>query len=130
MEGRIVLDASALLAALFGELGADFVEARIERAIVSAVNLSEVGAKLCDRGLDKGDLEVLLASLDLPVRVFDEAQAMLAAALRCQTKRAGLSLGDRACLALAISEGIPAVTTDRTWARLAPAIGVEVVLAR
>ena len=130
MEGRSVLDASALLAALFGEPGSGLVEECIEQAIMSAVNLSEVAAKLSDRGLGKEDRADLFASLDLPVRPFDQAQAMLAAALRCQTKRVGLSLGDRACLALAISEGVPAVTTDRGWLRVAPAIGAEVVLAR
>lgn len=85
-----------------------------------------MAAKLSDRGLGKGGLEDLPASLDLQTRAFVQAQAALAAGLRCLTRRVGLSLGDQACLALTISEGLPAVTTDRSWSRLAPAIAAEV----
>ena len=93
---------------------------------MSAVNLSAVEAKLSDRGLGKGGLEDLPASLDPQTLAFVQAQAALAAGLRCLTRRVGLSLGDQACLALTIPAGLPAVTTDRSCSRLAPATAAEV----
>ena len=72
---------------------------------MSAVNLSEVEAKLSDRGLGKGGLEDLPAFMDPQTLAFVQAQAALAAGLRCLTRRVGLSLGDQACLALTIPRG-------------------------
>ena len=129
-EDRSVLDASALFQALLGEPGSGVVQARIERVVVPARSLSAVAAKLGDRGFGKGNLEDILASLDLPVGAFDQAQAVLAVGRGYLMRRVGLLLGDRACLALAISEGVPAVTTDRNWSGVALALRIEVVLAR
>lgn len=128
--GRAVLDASAILAALFREPGADVVEAHIDQAIVSAVNLSEVAAKLADRGVSSRDVEALLGALGLPVRAFDASEALAAASLRERTRSHGLSLGDRACLALGRSESLPVITADRAWSDVSAAIGVKVVLLR
>ena len=127
---RVVLDASAILAVLFREPGAELVERHYPRAIVSSVNLSEVAAKLCDRGMAAGDVAGFLSGLDLDVRGFDETQALLAGSLREATRSQGLSIGDRACLALGITEGVAVVTTDRIWSVISRRIGVRVIVVR
>jgi PIN domain nuclease of toxin-antitoxin system len=124
----MVFDASAVLALLAGEPGAEVVRASLPNAVISTVNLSEVGAKLADRGVKEPAIRNAISLLGLEVVAFDEAAAYAAAAMRPATRHLGLSLGDRACLALAASRGVPALTTDRNWASLA--IGVEVRLAR
>jgi ribonuclease VapC len=128
VNDEIVADASAILALLIGEPFERVDPEQITKAWVSAVNLSEVLAKLCEMGLPQADTEAATARLSLRVRAFDEAQARIAAQLRAMTRSAGLSLGDRACLALAKSLGCRAVTADRAWANVD--VGVEVLLIR
>jgi PIN domain nuclease of toxin-antitoxin system len=123
-----VLDASALLAVMLGEPGAEKVIPLLAGAEIGAINLAEVVAKLQERGVPDAEIERDIADLDLPVAAFDAAQAMAAGKLRNRTRSLGLSLGDRACLALAISRGLPAVTTDRAWSALD--VGAEVIVAR
>ena len=127
---KTVLDASAILAALFREPGAGVVEAHYEAGIVSSVNLSEVAAKLSDRRIPGIEARALLSGLGLAVRPFDERLAYMAGALRDATRPWGLSLGDRACFALGLAESVPVVTVDRKWADVSQTVGVEVVLAR
>ena len=127
---KTVLDASAILAALFREPGASVVETHYEAGIVSSVNLSEVAAKLSDRGMPSIKAQELLSGLGLAIRPFDERLAYMAGALCEATRSSGLSLGDRACLALGLSEGIPVVTVDRKWADISEAMGVEIIPAR
>ena len=123
-----VLDASALLALMLGEDGADAVHAVLARAQIGAVNLSEVVAKLQERGVPDEIIDQSLADLDLQVVPFDRDQAMRSGKLRTITRGAGLSLGDRACLATAAALGAVAITTDQAWARLS--VDVEIELAR
>ncbi|MEA3031333.1 MAG: hypothetical protein QOJ53_1912 [Sphingomonadales bacterium] len=123
-----VLDASALLAVMLEERGAEKVRELLPGAIVGAVNLAEVVAKLQERGAPDENIDRNIARLNLPVIPFDAAQAMAAGKLRVRTRGAGLSLGDRACLALALARGLPAVTTNRGWAALD--IGAKVIVAR
>ena len=127
---KAVLDASAILAALLREPGARVVEAHYEAGIVSSVNLSEVAAKLSDRGVPGVEARVLLCGLGLAVRPFDEGLAYIAGGLRDATRPYGLSLGDRACFALGLAEGVPLVTVDRKWADVSATVGVDVILAR
>ena len=127
---RTVLDASAILAALFCEPGADVVETHYQEGIVSSVNLSEVAAKLSDRGMSSVEAQELLSGLGLAVRPFDERLAYIAGAMRDATRSVGLSLGDRACLALGLAEAVPVVTVDTKWTEISEAVGVEVILAR
>ena len=127
---RAVLDASAILAALFREPGAEVVEACYEEGIVSSVNLSEVVSKLSDRGMSSTKAREFLSNLGLAVRPFDERLAYIAGSLRDATRSSGLSLGDRACLALGLAEAAPVVTADKKWAEVSEAVGVEVILAR
>lgn len=124
----VVLDASAVLAVLLEEAGTDAVEPHIPGGIVSAVSLAEVAGRLADRGLEEEEARAAIADLALVVVPFDEAQALAAGMLRPPTRHLGLSLGDRACLALALERGLPALTADRRWS--GANVGVEVRLIR
>ncbi len=111
-----VLDASALLALLNDEPGAKVVSKYIESGVlISSVNYAEVAGKLCDYGMPEGEVREVLEDLDLLVEPFSEAQALTSGALRKETRQARLSLGDRACLALARHAKAAAVTADHHW---------------
>jgi len=112
---QIVLDASALLALLNSEPGAEVVAAVVTRAVTSAVNFSEVVTKLADSGMPEDTIRLVLAGLGLEVMAFDAEQGMTAGLLRVKTRTMGLSLGDRACLALGIFLKLPVLTADQTW---------------
>jgi len=99
-DGVAIANASAILALLKQEPFGEFEPRRLFRATISAVNLSEVLERLCSGGLGQLEAEQAVAALNLRVTEFDEPQARLAAYLRPRTRGAGLSLGDRACLAL------------------------------
>ena len=119
-----VLDASAVLVLLARERGSEQVQATLGSAVVSAVNLAEVLSKLAERGVTEAEQRMIRASLDVEVRSFAEHDAWRASSLRKATKSHGLSIGDRACLALGLSEGLPVLTADRAWSKLD--IGVDV----
>ena len=116
----LVYDASALLAVVFDEPGAKAVleHLAIPGGEVSAVNWSEVGAKLTERGLPEADLPSELAAFGLDIIPFNETQAHLAAGLRPKTHKLGLSLGDRCCLALARLHDARVITADKAWQQL------------
>ena len=124
-----VLDASALLALLFDEPGSERVAlALTQPAYMSAVNLCEVLTKLDDAGwLANADAaKKLQSALDaIKVLPFDERAARVTAALRRMTRKAGLSLGDRACLAMGLIRRVLVLTTDTIWAELDLGIAVE-----
>lgn len=125
-----VLDASAVLCLLFSEKGAEEVEARLGDASMSTVNYTEVLSKLIDRGLGAEEAIQDLSDLDIAIVPTGQEVAEEAARLRSVSKGAGLSLGDRFCLALAKSLGVSAVTTDRAWKDIAKTAGVRVELVR
>ena len=127
-DADIVADASALIALLVGEPFTNFDALRLPNASISAVNLSEVLACLQEIGMPEAESGVVLARLNLRVIAFDEPQAHAAARLCSVTWHVGLSLGDRACLALAGILKCPAVTADRVWANVD--VGVEVIVIR
>ncbi len=123
-----VLDASALLALLKQEDGSEQVAEFItERAVINSVNLSEVIAKLSEAGMPEDAIHETLDMLTLMTVDFDMALAYEAGLLRPLTKQAGLSLGDRACLALAKQLNLPAITTDRVWENLSLDITIQVI---
>ena len=111
----VVLDASAVLAVIREEPGGDKVVAYIGRAAISAVNLHEVVKELLLSGLDIAIIRDLLDELRFDVRAHDVDAAYAAAALHEQTKKCGRGLGDRCCLALALTMGVPALTADGEW---------------
>ncbi len=124
----IVFDSSALLAIAFNETGAEQAAEALPDGILSAVNASEVVACLIDRGVPGASARNRLRDFDIPIRPFDEALAFAAGSLRTTTRQQGLSLGDRACLALARRERAPVITADRNWTRLV--LDLEVKLIR
>jgi ribonuclease VapC len=116
-ESAAVLDASAVMALIREEPGEHVVAPLVGRAAWSAVNLCEVAGKLADRGMPAIDVRAALEELNLTLHEFDAELAFAAAELRRLVPR-GLSVGDRACLALARRLRLPAITADREWGRL------------
>ncbi len=124
----IVLDASALLAFLFRETGHEKVAAHLANSLLSTVNLSEVLGRFARDGHDPLPVLAKIDRSPIGIVAFSSEHAARAAALIPQTSHLGLSMGDRACLALALSQGLPALTADRVWSKLD--VGVEVTLVR
>jgi ribonuclease VapC len=125
---EVVLDASALLAQAFGEPGGARVGAVMVGAFVSAVNLAEVVQKLLERGFTEETTKALVRDLPCEIEPLEAGSAVQVGLLRRRTRALGLSLGDRACVELAIRKALPVLTADRAWAELD--LGIEVVLIR
>jgi ribonuclease VapC len=125
---RIVLDASAILAVIGGEPGAEkLTPDLLARAVVSTVNLAEVQTKLVSRGWTS---EQAWEDATSPVREvvsFDEEQARIAGDLVTQTRHLGLSLSDRACLALGIALKLPVYTAERAWKKVKVGMRIHVI---
>jgi len=125
-----VLDASAVLAALLNEPGAVRVERALKRgAAMSSVNVAEVAARLSEDGLSSVTVASVVRGLGVEIIPFDRRTALLSGTYRPRTRRHGLGLGDRACLATASRLGLPALTADRSWADVSIP-GATVVLIR
>ena len=126
---RAVLDASAVMALLLDEPGADLVAGFAGDALISTINLQEVIKTLLQRGNSETVVRAMLDSLGVEPRPHSVDEAWSAARLADQTKTKGCGIGDRSCMALAIAEGLPAITADKIWAELTIP-GLTVVLAR
>ena len=124
----LVLDASALLAWLHAEPGSEEVGEHLADARISSVNWSEVVQKSLARKVNIEGMQEELFALGLSITSFDAIQAETAGRLWSQTQSQGLSLGDRACLALAYEQQLPILTADRAWKRLN--LGLEIRLLR
>jgi len=125
----IVFDASAILALLRDEPGANVVARYIGDGLISAVNLQEVIKGLLRREVPIDAALAMLDALHLDVRPHGRDDAVAAAILYPATKEFGSGLGDRTCMALAIAEGLPVLTADREWARI-EIPGLKLLLAR
>jgi PIN domain nuclease of toxin-antitoxin system len=125
----VVLDASAVLAAIFDEAGADRVVPHLapDAAVLNAVNLAEIAGKLVDCGFSDADATITLGALKLLVSPLTADTAVAAGLMRRKTRQNGLSLGDRACLAEAQMRGLRVLTADRAWADLELDIDIEVI---
>ena len=123
-----VFDASAVLVLLNSEPGADVVIEALPGAAISAVNVAEVVTKLAEREMPEAAISEALEELGLEVISFDADQALAVGLLRPITRDRGLSLGDRACLALGMRLRLPVLTADRIWADLD--LDLEVKLIR
>lgn len=126
----IVLDASALIAMLKQEPGGDRVAEIIGDSKITAINYAEVISHFCHAGMPIAEVDAMLRPLPLVIVSVDEKLARLAGHLRTLTSSAGLSLGDRFCLALAQLEKSPAWTSDRKWQTIAEAVQVEITIIR
>lgn len=105
---------------LQAEAGSDEVERALPGALLSTVNLAEVVGKAVERGVDVRGLADSIAALGVRLEAFTVRQAEIAGALVPRTRSIGLSLGDRACLALALERDLPVLTADRAWRELDP----------
>jgi ribonuclease VapC len=125
---RVVLDASAILAVINGEPGADtLTPALLAHAAASAANLAEVQAKLVSRGWTSEEAWQDATSPLHEVLAFDEQQARITGDLIAQTRQLGLSLGDRACLSLGIALNLPVYTAEKAWRKLKLSIPIQVI---
>jgi ribonuclease VapC len=126
----IVLDASALLALLLGEAGAELIRPALAEAVMSTVNLAETVGHYARNGVARDEIMEVLAPLPIDYVAPDVALAHDIGLIVPTTRGAGLSLGDRTCLCLARRLGVPALTADRRWLDVAEAAGVVVRLVR
>lgn len=125
-----VLDASAIIALLKGERGEAKVASVVAEAAVSVFNQAEVVSHFVHLGAPDEEIRAMLEALPYEVVPANAAQAWDAGALRRVTARAGLSLGDRFCLALAKQLAVPAFTADKAWKDIAADAGVKVTVIR
>jgi PIN domain nuclease of toxin-antitoxin system len=123
-----VLDASALLALLQGEPGSAVVLRHASESWISAANMAEVYGKLVTRGIPSEPAIEMAFGAVKGVLAFNDWQARLTAELLQQTRTLGLSLGDRACLALGMQRKLPVLTADKAWKSLR--VGVEIRVIR
>ena len=123
----IALDASALLAFLFAEKGHEQVAECLDDSCISTVNLAEVASRFARDGHDPRELCQRIVDSSIEIVPFLTSDAAIAAALVPITQEYGLSLGDRACLALAMSRQMPALTADRAWASLKLPVPVRLI---
>jgi len=125
-----VLDASALLALLLGELGSERVRSVLSDSVISVVNLGEVVGHFARNGAEEAEIRQVLDPLPIDRIPFDEGLFFAVGLLLPAKRHAGLSFGDRACLVLASRLAVPALTADRNWQKVAQAVGVIVDVIR
>lgn len=125
---RIVVDSSAVVAAILEEPGGEEMASRDGPFLISTVNLCEVLERLAVGSAAEAPTLAMLEDLGLVLVDFTPDLAAIAARLKAPTRSVGLSLGDRACLALALREQAPVLTGDRAWSKVD--VGVEVMLIR
>lgn len=125
---ELILDASSILALLNSETGAEIVQQALPEAKISTVNLAEVVTRLTLIGMSSAEIDQVLNFLGLESVAFDEEQALQTGIMVTLTKGIGLSLGDRACLALGVLTNTPILTADRAWQNVS--LPVEIKLIR
>ena len=126
-----VYDTSAVMAYLNKERGGELVSAALLKpGFISDVNFAELVTKLSDSGMPEDEIRDTLGPLNFANVQFGSEAAYVAGLLRPPTKAAGLSLGDRACLALGILKGLPVLTSDQAWRRVPIEIPVEIEFIR
>ncbi|HJD55783.1 MAG TPA: type II toxin-antitoxin system VapC family toxin [Rickettsia endosymbiont of Pyrocoelia pectoralis] len=126
---KIIFDASALIALFAKEKGYLFIKEHMKDAVISSVNIAEV-YKYCIevRGLTQEEAKSLIKLLDIKIIDFCPDQALISATIIHKTKPYGLSLGDRACVALAIFKNYPILTCDKIWQKLD--LSIKFIMAR
>lgn len=122
---KAVIDASVVLAALKGEPGGERLADMRAGRLISSVNLTEVITRLLDLEFSDQQALSMVEALGLTVIPFDAQMAVRAGLLREKTRAAGLSLGGRACLAMAATLSLPVLTADRNWDRVSADVEVH-----
>lgn len=112
---------------MHGESGEDAVRPWLGRCAISAVNYAEAASKLIEGGATRYWAREAILGLGLAVLDFDQSLAERAGELRPLTRHRGLSLGDRACIALGEREKVPIVTADRNWRDILPGLDIRIV---
>jgi ribonuclease VapC len=127
---EVVLDASALLALIHDEPGAAKVAEVLAGSRMSSVNFAEIISHFMHAGMPAAEVDAMLRPLPVEIVAADDGLARLAGRLRATTAAAGLSLGDRFCLALAQRDGLPAMTADKQWRTIADAVEATIIVIR
>jgi PIN domain nuclease of toxin-antitoxin system len=122
------MDSSAVLASIHGEPGADVVGAALEGSVISTINFAEVVSKLVSRGLPEAEAVIAARRFGTEIVDVDGDQAVAAGIIHAKTRKAGISIADAFCLALAKQRGAAALTSDRAWKTLD--LGIAVTLIR
>ena len=123
----IVFDSSVVISILKQEQGFERAESSLNDALISTVNLSEVATYLARNGVPKNTIQEVIASFPIQVIPFDKSLAIQAGCLYSLCKHLGLSLGDRACLALAMSRELTVLTADKVWQQLDLGISIQLI---
>ena len=126
----IVFDSSVILAAILGERGGDDVFDRLEEAMVSAVNVAEVYSYASINDFPTDAIDAFFADTGIEIAPFSHQQAVVAGRFAAVTRKAGLSLGDRACLALAAGHGTEVLTADHPWSAVAADLDLKISFLR
>lgn len=127
---RVLLDASAMLALIYEEPGWDIVYDLSDHALITSVNLCEVGTTLVNGGLEAKDALGWIERIGMPCLDVTTPIASRAIELREPTKHKGLSLGDRICLAAAKERGLPVLTADAAWEGLNHTLEIDIRFIR
>ena len=122
---RVVFDSSVLIAILRQEPGSEVGERSLNEALISTVNLAEVATYLARNDVPPETIKEALAAFPIEVVPFDREQGLIAGCLYPACKSLGLSLGDRACLALAKSKSLPVLTADKAWLELEVGMSIQ-----
>lgn len=118
-SGKVILDASAIIALIGKEPGAEVIEPLMAKAVMSSVNVAEVARYFFERkGIPLHTIKMIMGQLLEEIIPFNEEQAYSSAELTTYTKLYGLSLADRACLALGLITNYPIYTADKMWEKL------------
>lgn len=126
---KIIFDASALIALFAKENGYQTIKSHMKDAIISSVNIAEV-YKYCieTQSLTQNDARKLIELSDVRIIDFCHEQALISSTIIHKTKAYGLSLGDRACIALALFKNHPILTCDKIWEKLD--LNIKFIMAR
>lgn len=124
---RVVMDASVIIACILREPGYKNAESLLPYAIVSTINMAEVTTHFARNGFNEVELKEIITTLPVQTKAYDDSLVVSTGMLGQETKKFGLSLGDRACLSLGIAQNLPVITADKIWSKISLPIEVRVI---
>jgi len=129
MSNIIVFDSSAFIALLAKEKGFETIQTHLRNAVISSVNVAEIYKYCIDvQKLTESECQDIIAMSGIKIIDFDEKQSLITAKIYPTTKKYGLSIGDIACVSLAIINNCPIITCDRIWKNIK--LNVEFIMVR